>query len=111
MNILNLPAWSVLDTREADHDYHITVQLSYPPSHCPHCSENRHSAVLGWAVDRSIALWQLERRARAAVHTDALTLLERERLEYEPMMIYSTRPAEVGAGGRRLSNALFRVAA
>lgn len=31
MNILNLPAWSVLDTREADHDYHITVQLSYPP--------------------------------------------------------------------------------
>ena len=37
MNILNLPAWSVLDTREADHDYHITVQLSYPPSHCPHC--------------------------------------------------------------------------
>ena len=30
-------------------------------------SENRHSAVLGWAVDRSIALWQLERRARAAV--------------------------------------------
>lgn len=37
MNILNLPAWSVLDTREADHDYHITVQLNYPPSHCPHC--------------------------------------------------------------------------
>jgi len=37
MNILNLPSWSVLDTREADHDYHITVQLSYPPSHCPHC--------------------------------------------------------------------------
>lgn len=37
MNILNLPAWSVLDTREADHDYHITVQLTYPPSYCPHC--------------------------------------------------------------------------
>lgn len=37
MNILNLPSWAVLETREADHDYHITVQLTYPPSHCPHC--------------------------------------------------------------------------
>lgn len=37
MNILNLPSWAVLETRESDHDYHITVQLTYPPSHCPHC--------------------------------------------------------------------------
>lgn len=37
MNILNLPSWSVLETRETDHDYHITVQLTYPPSYCPHC--------------------------------------------------------------------------
>lgn len=40
MNILNLPSWAVLETRESDHDYHITVQLTYPPSHCPHTNPN-----------------------------------------------------------------------
>lgn len=37
MNILNLPAWLVLAIKEADHDYHITAQVSNPPSYCPHC--------------------------------------------------------------------------
>lgn len=36
-NILNLPGWSVLSTRETDHDYIITAQVAAPPSYCPHC--------------------------------------------------------------------------
>lgn len=37
MNILNLPEWSVLSVREADHDYNITAQVAAPPRYCPHC--------------------------------------------------------------------------
>ncbi len=36
-NILNLPDYKVVRVEETDHDYHITAEVSNPPSVCPSC--------------------------------------------------------------------------
>lgn len=36
-NILNLPAYTVTDIEETEHDYHVNVETKSAPQKCPHC--------------------------------------------------------------------------
>lgn len=36
-NILNLPAYTVTNIEETEHDYHINAETKAPPLKCPHC--------------------------------------------------------------------------
>ena len=40
-NILNLAAYAVLAVEHDDHDYHLSVEVKQPPTHCPHCNSDR----------------------------------------------------------------------
>jgi transposase len=40
-NILNLPAYTVLGVEHDDHSYHVNVEVTQPPTHCPHCNSDR----------------------------------------------------------------------
>ncbi|ELA01471.1 transposase TnpA, ISL3 family protein [Cupriavidus sp. HMR-1] len=39
-NILNLPTYAVLAVEQNDHDYHLSVEVKQPPTHCPHCNSD-----------------------------------------------------------------------
>jgi transposase len=39
-NILNLPDYKVVRVEETDHDYHITAEVSNPPTACPSCQSD-----------------------------------------------------------------------
>ncbi|KGC96356.1 transposase family protein [Burkholderia pseudomallei] len=40
-NILNLPAYTVLEVEHDDHSYHVNVEVAQPPTHCQHCNSDR----------------------------------------------------------------------
>lgn len=39
-NILNLPAYTVTEIQETEHDYHINAETTAAPQTCPHCSSD-----------------------------------------------------------------------
>lgn len=39
-NILNLPAYTITNIEETEHDYHINAETKIAPLACPHCGRD-----------------------------------------------------------------------
>lgn len=102
-NILNLPGWSVLSTRETDHDYIITAQVAAPPSYCPHCGAVANLQGYGGKQQTYLDLPIQLKAAREALD-EAQEQLERaarenERLRQEFQALYASAQTLVQNAG------------
>lgn len=66
-NILNLPDYKVVRVEETDHDYHITAEVSNPPSVCPSC---RSDALRGHGRNEQVIRDMPTHGKRVGIYVD-----------------------------------------